>query len=413
VPDDHLREVVRIEGGRVLATLIRLTGDISLAEDAVQDAVVIALQRWARDGVPDNPGAWLTTTARNRALDRIRREAARPDRETAAVRLLDDSGDDPLRPTDELRLLFTCCHPALSADAHVPLALRTLCGLSTPEIAQAFLVSEVAMGQRISRAKRKIAAARIPYRIPDDHELPDRLPGVLSALYVMSTVGQHATSGAFDSRLDLADEAVRLARRLVALMPDEPECAGLLALLLATGARRAARLDSSGNVVLLADQDRSRWDHAAIAEAAALVEATLRRRRPGPLQIEAAIATLHGLAATWSATDLVQIVQLYRLLERHRPTAVVRVNRAAAEAELSGPERGLALLAEVARDERPKVERWHLFWSAKAELERRAGRLAESAASLDRALACPMNDADRALLVARRTAARQNHPPQR
>ena len=283
----------------MLATLIRWTGDIDLAEDAVQDAILIALERWPRDGAPSNPAAWLTTAARRRALDRLRREANRTTKERAAVHLLDDDENwrQPARVGhDQLRLLFTCCHPALAPDVQVALTLRTLCGLTTYEIARAFLVAEPTMGQRISRAKRKIAMARIPYRVPEDHELPDRLPAVLATIYVVFTIGHHAVSGQLDARVALADEGVRLARLAVALMPDEPECAGLLALSLATHARRAARVDAAGDLVLLADQDRRLWDHDAIGEAAELVEATLRRRRPGPYQLQAAIAVLHGLA---------------------------------------------------------------------------------------------------------------------
>ena len=392
--------MLRIEGGRVLSTLIRLTGDIGLAEDAVQEAVIVALKRWPKDGMPRHPGAWLTTAARRKALDRIRREANRRVKERAS--LLIRAGDEPMHNSvvrdDQLRLLFTCCHPALAPEARQALALRTVGGLSTPEIARAFLVAETTMGQRISRAKRKIATAHIPYRVPDGHELPDRLASVLAVVYSIFTAGHHAARGRLDERVDLADEGLRLARLLVELMPDEPECAGLLALLLATHARRAARVDPAGNLVLMADQDRSRWDHEAIAEAGEIVEVTLRRQRPGPYQMQAAIACLHGLAPTFADTDWPQIATLYRLLETHQPTAVVRVNRAVAEAEAFGAAKGLALLDDLVRSD---VEHWHLYWSTRAELERRLGHSDNARMAFTRALTCETNDSDRRFLEQR------------
>lgn len=298
-----LEETLRIEGGKVRATLIRLTGDIDIAEDALQDALLVAVQKWESAGVPDNPAAWLTTVAKNKALDRLRREATRTRRETEAVRLLDEPVEPPDGIDDRLRLIFTCCHPALSPEARVALSLRTVCGLTTAEAARAFLVPEPTMGQRISRAKKKIVTARIPYRIPRDHELPDRLPAVLAVVYLIFTTGHHAPAGSLDSRVDLADEAVRLARLLFTLMPDEPECAGLLALLLATHARRATQLDDEGSIRLLADQDRRQWDRDAINEAKTLVDRSLRRGGVGPYQIQAAIASLHGLAPNFADTD--------------------------------------------------------------------------------------------------------------
>jgi RNA polymerase sigma-70 factor (ECF subfamily) len=386
---DSLAETVRIEGGRVLATLIRLTGDFDLAEDALGDAVVVAMERWNSGGVPDNPGAWLTAVARNKALDRIRRETSRRHKEAEAMATLVAS-DEPPEGTDVLRLIFTCCHPALSPEAQVALALRTLCGLTTPEIARSFLVPESTMGQRISRAKRKIAEARIPYRVPADHELPDRLPAALAVVYLIFTIGHHAYEGALDARVDLAADAIRLGRMLSDLMPDEAEVSGLLALMLATHARRLARVDEAGGLVLLGDQDRSKWDHAAIAEAHDMLEAAVRRGVPGPYQIQGAIACLHGLATRADDTDWPQIAGLYRELERAMPTPVVRVNRAVAEAMATGPEAGLALLDGV-----EGIDRWHLLWATRADLLRRVGRLTEAAEAYRWGLACDMNDTDR------------------
>ena len=400
-PDRLLEEMVRIEGGRVLATLIRLTGDFDLAEDAVQDAAVVAFAQWQRTGVPDNPAAWMTTVARRKALDRIRREMSRRDRETAAVRLLDDPPSVAESRPDELRLLFTCCHPSLSRDAQVALTLRTLCGLTTTEISRAFLVAETTMGQRISRAKKKIATAHISYRVPDDHELPERLPSVLSTIYLVFTTGHHAPSGALASRVDLAHDALRLARLAANLLPDEPEAVGLLALILATHARRNARTDSLGNIVLMADQDRSRWDHEAIAESSTLVDQSLRRWRAGPFQIQAAIATLHGLAPTFEATDWTQIAQLYEFLEARQPTSVIRINRAVAVSFAEGPERGLAVIDSLTDSQRNEVDGWHLYWSTRADFLRQLGRSTDAASAYRRALACPTNDSDRRFLEGR------------
>ena len=394
---EPLDELVRREGGQVLATLIRFTGDIDVAEDALQDAVVAALEAWPRDGIPASPGAWLTTTAKRKGLDRIRRESGRGDRETAAVLLAGDdeptpSADSVLRD-DMLRLLFTCCHPALSFEARTALTLRAVCRLTTAEIAAVHLVPEPTMGQRISRAKKKIAVARIPYRVPDDHQLPERLPGVLAVIHALFTAGHHAPAGDALVRVDVADEAVRVARLVHDLVRDEPEAAGLLALLLATNARREARVDEGGDVVLLADQDRSRWDHAAIGEAHDLVDTALRRKKVGPYQVQAAISCLHGLAPTWDDTDWPQIVELYRLLEQLQPTAVVRVNRAVAEAELAGPAAGLALLERA-----DGLDAWHLWWSTRADLLRRLGRAEEAAGAYRRARDLAGNEPDRRFL---------------
>ncbi|MGH8925242.1 MAG: RNA polymerase sigma factor [Acidimicrobiia bacterium] len=384
--------MIRIEGGRVLATLIRFTGDIDLAEDALQEAAIVALERWTGEGVPSNPGAWLTAVARNKALDRIRRDARRRDKEIEAHygRSLEIEDDD------SLRLIFTCAHPALSIEARIALTLRLIAGLKTQEIAGLFLVPEATVGQRISRAKKKIALARIPYRVPSDHELPDRLAAVLAVIYLIFTTGHHAYQGPLDSRFDLADEAIRLGRMLAALMPDEPEVKGLLALMLTTNARRRARLDPSGDLVLLADQDRSLWDLKAIGEASLLIERTLRRRRPGPYQIQGAIACLHGQARSDAETDWRQIADLYRLLESFNDGPVIRVNRAIAESKVFGPEAGLDLLEDIAG-----VEGWHLYWSTRADFLRQLGRDLEAAAAYRSALQINMNDADRRFLEGR------------
>jgi RNA polymerase sigma-70 factor, ECF subfamily len=396
-----LEEVLRIEGARVLATLIRFTGDITLAEDALQDAVIIALQRWPSIGVPRNPAAWLTTAARHRALNRIRRESTRSVRERRSLLVglsaHTDSQmlDDAIIGDDQLRLIFTCCHPALAVEQRIALALRTIGGLKTPEIARAFLTSDATMGQRISRAKAKIATAKIAYRIPEAHESPDRLPSVLQVVSTIFTAGHHAASGAVHSRIDLCREGIRLAELLVKFMPDEAECAGLLALLLATHARRIARLDDVGAAVLMADQDRSLWDHEAIARAGEIVEWALKRGRGGPYQIQAAIACLHGLAPTFADTDWAQISELYRLLEARQPTAVVRVNRSVAEAFAHTPGRGLALLDELPESD---IAHWHLYWTTRAELLSRSGRSADATSAWKRALACDINDTDRSFI---------------
>lgn len=398
-----LDEVIRIEGGRVLATLIRLTGDIDAAEDALQDAVLTATEVWARDGVPTNPGAWLTTVARNKALDRLRRESRRGEKEAEAAVLL--LVDDQVPPGDDmLRLLFTCCHPALSREAHVSLALRVVCGLTTAEIARVFLIPEATAGQRISRAKAKIAQARIPYRIPASHELPARLPAVLACIYLVFTVGHDAAKGELLERVDLAEEGIRLGRILRSLMPDESEVAGLLALMLATHARHPARVDGSGDLVLLADQDRSLWDVAAIQEAADLVRFTLRRGRTGPYQVQAGISCLHSLAPAYAATDWAQIGRLYGVLEEMVPTPVVRVNRAVAVAESSGVEAGLALLDDLAGT---AIERWHLYWTTRADFERRLGNREAARACYQAATRCQPNEAELRFIARRLSEVRR------
>ncbi len=390
----NLAETLRIEGGRILATLIRYTGDFHLAEDALQEATVVALERWSDDDLPPNPGAWMMTTARNKALDRLRREAKRSAKEEEAMRLLDEAPPPPDDRDDRLRLLFTCCHPAIAPVSQIALALRTICGLSTDEIARVFLVKTPTMAQRISRTKAKIADAHIAYRVPADYELPERLVPVLVTVYAVFTAGHHAPTGRFDARVDLADEGIRLARLLTELMPDEPECWGLLALTLATNARRGGRLDESGDMVLLADQDRSRWDHAAITEAHEIIDRQQSRRLAGPFQIQAAIAVLHGMAPSYAETNWQEISELYRTLEAMQPTVVVRVNRAIAEAEVYGPEAALNLLDDVDSD-------WHYLWVARSDLQRRLGQTEGASRSLHRALAAEMNDSDRALLQQR------------
>ena len=407
--------MIRREGGRVLATLVRLVGNIDLAEDAVQDAVVDALRRWPIDGVPSNPAAWLTTAARNRALDVLRREAKRTAKETDArllgeitlnstARALGEETSDSMVRDDLLRLLFTCCHPALAVDARLALALRTLCGMSTSEIAAVFLVSEPTMGQRISRAKKKIESAHIPYRIPADHELPDRLPVVLQVVHAVITAGHHSPEGRLDARADLAAEGVRLAQLLRELMPDEPECTGLLVLAMASHARRDARLDESGHTVLLADQDRTRWHHDEIDIAAAMLDRVVRLHRPGRYQVEAAIACLHGIAPTFADTDWPQIASLYATLELMVPTAVVRVNHAVAVAHANDAAAGLVLLDDGRTIDMSPVENWHLYWSARGELLERVGDVVAAIAAFDRGLACVSNDSDREFLLQRRNA---------
>jgi RNA polymerase sigma-70 factor (ECF subfamily) len=389
---DTVAEAVRIEGGQVLATLIRLTRDIDLAEDALQEASIEAIAAW-REGVPDNPGAWLTTVARRKALDRIRREALRTEKETEAVRLLADEGDPP-RGDDRLRLVFTCCHPALAPESRIALTLRTIGGLTTEEIAAAFLVPDATMGQRISRAKRKIREAAIPYRIPADHELPERLPAVLAVVYAIFTAGHHAPLGGVPTRVDLADEALRLGRLLAALMPDEPEVHGLVALMAATHARRGAR--TGGDVVLLEDQDRSLWDGDLVEEAGRHLGRASQAGSMGPYAAQASIAFEHSSSPTWQATDWERIVEFYRALDEATGSPVVRVNRAVAEAMVSGPEAGLACVEGTAG-----LDRWHLRWATEAKFLAELGRTTEARAAYRLALACPMNDADRRLLEER------------
>jgi RNA polymerase sigma-70 factor, ECF subfamily len=393
----------RDEWGRVVATLIRTTGDWDLAEECAQDAFALALQRWPRDGIPGRPGAWLTTAARNRAIDVLRRKAvgAAKLREVAAMSYEPEppAADDSPVPDDRLRLMFTCCHPALALEARVALTLRTLAGLTTAEIARAFLASEPTMAKRLVRAKQKIQNAGIPYRVPPAHLLPERTPGVLAVLYLLFNEGYSATAGADLVRQNLCAEAIRLARVLTALMPDEAEAGGLLALMLLHDARRAARLDAQGDLVTLEDQDRARWDKAKIAEGVAALEGALRRGQPGPYQVQAAIAACHATAATAADTDWAQIAALYEQLAWFLPTPVVELNRAVAVGMAQGPAAGLPLVAAL--EASGKLAGYHLLPATRADLLRRLGRRSEAAAAYRDALGLASTDAERRFLSRR------------
>ncbi|WP_393086824.1 RNA polymerase sigma factor [Streptomyces sp. LN704] len=383
--------VFRAEYGRAVAVLVRLLGDIDLAEEAVQDAFTTALRKWPRSGTPPSPAGWIITTARNRAIDRLRRESTREARHAEAERLhARDEPDEegPVRD-DRLRLIFTCCHPALATQAQVALTLRLLGGLTTPQIARAFLVPEPTMAQRIVRAKAKIRDARIPYRIPRDADLPDRVRGVLAVVYLIFNEG-------YGGREDLCAEGVRLGRLLAELMPDEPETLGLLALMLLVESRRPARTAPDGALVLLPDQDRSLWDRDLIAEGQDLVRRCLRRDRPGPYQIQAAVNAVHSDAPTAADTDWGQILRLYDQLTALTPSPVVALNRAVAVGEVEGPEPALALVDAL------ELDRYHAFHAVRADLLRRLGRTAEAVRAYEAAIALTASPAERAHLERRR-----------
>ena len=401
VPAIEIEHVFRAEYGRAVAVLVRTFGDIDTAEEAVQDAFAIAIERWPSSGIPPSPAGWIITTARNRAIDRLRRESSRHDRHAQAAFLQAnnnlDTDEESDVPDERLRLIFTCCHPALATSVQVALTLRLLGGLTTAEIARAFLTPDATMAQRLVRAKAKIRDAGIPYRVPDAAELPERLRAVLAVIYLIFNEGYVASSGDRLVRDDLRAEAIRLARVLSDLMSGEPEVLGLLALMLLIESRRATRIGSDGQLVLLVDQDRTRWNHALIAEGQAIVRHCLRRNRPGPYQIQAAINAVHSDAPTAAATDWRQVLQLYDQLLAFVPSPVVALNRAVAVAEVDGPAAALRLVDALDVD-RYHLDRYHLFHAVRADFLRRLGRKEEAATQYAKAIECSANTAERDFL---------------
>ncbi|GAA2577934.1 RNA polymerase sigma factor [Winogradskya consettensis] len=390
---DPIGDVHRAEYGRAVAVLTRYLGDLDLAEEAVQDAFTVAAERWPREGLPPSPAGWIITTARNRAVDRLRREAVRGEKEAEAVRM---RGDEPVGDHEDLlRLIFTCCHPALRQEAQVALTLRLLGGLSTPAIAAAFLVPEPTMAQRIVRAKAKIRDAGIPYRVPGDDELAQRVQPVLAVLYLIFNEGYAASSGPALTRDDLCTEAIRLTRMLAGLMPAEPEVQGLLALMLLIAARRPARTTVDGALIRLGDQDRSRWDRALVEEGQAIVRSCVQLSRPGPYQIQAAVNAVHSIAPTAPATDWAAILTLYDQLMAVTPTAVVTLNRAVALAEVHGPAPALEIV------DRLPLDGYYVFHTVRAELLSALGRAKEATAEFERAAGATGNEAERAYLLRR------------
>lgn len=403
--EEVLTRVHHEEWARVVATLARRFGDLDLAEDAAADAFAAAVERWPTDGIPPHPGGWLTTTARRRVIDRLRRESQRDLKHQAAQMLYADAPHERTGPVedDRLRLVFICAHPALALEARVALTLRLVCGLTVPQIARAFLVQERTMAQRITRAKAKIRAASIPYRVPSPEDIDERLSGVLAVVYLVFNEGYLASGGEHALRVDLSDEAIRLGRLLHGLLPEEGEVAGLLALMLLTDARRAARVSASGELVTLADQDRSAWDRALVAEGHALVRARVAAvaagaRRPGRYQLLASISAVHTAAPSAQDTDWSQVVSLYDQLAALDPSPIVRLNRAVALAELDGPLVGLAEVERLAAE----LDSYHALHVTRAELLRRVGRSAESRSAYERAIALADNPAEVAHLTRRR-----------